>query len=89
MEQRLLVEQKNLKESQEREATFQKQLNSTLDENDMLKDENGKLLSFCNDPDKSVQVSRFICRFDCLLNLIVTGSAFVACRVRVETIGIC
>lgn len=57
LERRLIVEQRTLKEYLEKEASFKEQLDATLEENDLLKDENSKLLSFCNDPDKSVQVS--------------------------------
>lgn len=57
VEQRLAAEQKALREYQEREAAVKEQLEATINENDLLKDENSKLLSFCNDPDKSVQVS--------------------------------
>lgn len=60
MEQRLVAEQKILKEYQERETSFKEQLEAVINENDMLKDENSKMLSFCNDPNKSVQVSILI-----------------------------
>lgn len=55
----MAAEQKSLREYKERESVLTERLNATLEENDMLKEENSKLLSFCNDPDKSIQVSLF------------------------------